>query len=102
MGSNRGCFRVPFAEWFGFHGLMHDPPPPPYWKRCFRSPFRGWCRGFVQLGFFFVGKRIFTYFFISVLWLGWGVFQGWLVSRLFGLGGGLGLVLVFGVLVDGV
>jgi len=36
------------------------------------------------------------------LWLGWGVFQGWLVCRLFGLGGGLGLVLGFGVLVDGV
>ena len=52
--------------------------------------------------YFFVGICIFTYFFISVLWLGWGVFQGWLVCRLFGLGGGLGFVLVFGVLVDGV
>jgi hypothetical protein len=36
------------------------------------------------------------------LWLGWGVFQGWLVSRLFGLGEGLCFVLVFGVLVDDV
>jgi len=43
----------------------------------------------------------FYVFFLSVLWLGWGVFHGWLVCRLFGLGGGLGLVLVFGVLVDG-
>jgi len=29
MGSNRGCFRVPFAEWLGYHVLMHDPPLPP-------------------------------------------------------------------------
>ena len=79
---------------------MHDPPL--FWRCVFRSPFCEWGRGFVYLGCFFVGKCIFTYFLFSVLWLGWGVFQGWLVSRLFGLGGGLGFVLVFGVLVDGV
>jgi hypothetical protein len=43
-----------------------------------------------------------TYFFISVFWLVWGVFHGWLVSRLFGLGGDLGFVLVFSICVDDV
>jgi len=50
----------------------------------------------------FSWENVFLRIFFSVLWLGWGVFQGWLVSRLFGLGGGVGFVLVFGVLVDGV
>ena len=35
-------------------------PPSPFWRCVFRSPFCGWGRGFVYLGYFFVGKCIFT------------------------------------------
>ena len=41
------------------------PPPPLILRGGFRSPFRGRGRGIVQLGYFFVGFSIFTYFFVS-------------------------------------
>jgi len=28
IDGDRGCFRVPFVGWLGFHGLMCDPPSP--------------------------------------------------------------------------
>ena len=76
-------------------------PPSPFLEVCFSVSFL-WLGSWIRLsGVFFRRKMYFYVFFYLGFVAGLGCFY-WLVSRLFGLGGGLGLVLVFDVLVDDV